>query len=77
MRTVRTPAFVTRSCAAVDLISPAFPEKFNEIRARVCHTRTYFFLLSATAASPAPKSAALLNSMISQATGASLSMIMV
>jgi len=40
-------------------------------------TATYFFADFATASSPATKSAALLNSMISQATGAFLSIIMV
>ncbi len=38
---------------------------------------SYLFAVFATVASPSMKSAALLNSMISQATGASLSMIMV
>jgi hypothetical protein len=38
---------------------------------------SYFFAVFATLSSPAIKSAALLNSMISQATGAFLSMIMV
>jgi hypothetical protein len=40
-------------------------------------TDSYFLAALATASSPATKSAALLNSMISQATGAFLSIIMV